>query len=164
MQLKPFASAGFALMEALFALALLGVGMLSVAALMQIDLYTQRQQLARDTAMRLAQDLAQRMQLNATQRALYSQSWGESFRAAPKDCQQQPCSAAELARWDLSEWRAQLQTELPSGDAAVFAGQPGWWGIVLAWSDPRETHRTDTTWGSPACPSGKSCWRLWLHD
>lgn len=163
MQLKSQYSLGFALLEVLFALGLLGAGMLAVAALMQTGLQTQRQQLARETAMRLGQDLAQRMQLNASQRAAYSQSFSQPVSASPIDCQQSPCSAHALAQWDVSQWRAQVQNELPNGDAAVFASNNDWWGIVLAWSDPRETHRIDTGWGTPTCPPNKSCWRLWLH-
>lgn len=163
MQLKRLPCRGWVLLEALFALALLDLGMWAALTMTQMGLYTQRQQLARETAMGLAQDLSQRMQLNATQLSAYAQRWGQGASVASNDCQQSPCTAAQLAQWDVQMWRARLAHDLPSGDATVFASDPGWWGIVLAWRDERETLRTDTTHGTPPCPAQSSCWRLWVH-
>ncbi|MGI9152001.1 MAG: hypothetical protein ACR2IX_10905, partial [Limnohabitans sp.] len=57
-----------------------------------------------------------------------------------------------------------LDTQLPEGDAAVFAlTSPGWWGIVVAWRDVNESYRTDTTAGTPPCPAQMSCWRLFFR-
>ena len=89
---------GFVLLEALFALALLGAGLLSLLQMMQLGMHTQRQQLAREAAMGLAYDLSQRMQVNATQLgstslSLYAQSWGQSTPLSDVDCQQTACTA-----------------------------------------------------------------------
>ena len=159
---------GFVVLEALFALALLGAGLLSLLQMMQLGLHTQRQQLARETAMGLAHDLSQRMQVNATQLgstslSLYAQSWGQSTPLSDVDCQQSACTPSQLAQWDVQRWRARLANELPQGDASVFATEQGWWGLVLAWHDARETLRTDTARGTPPCPAQSSCWRLWVH-
>lgn len=163
MQLKQTTHRGFVLLEALFALALLGFGVLAVLQMAHRGLHTQRQQLVREAAMGLAQDLAQRMQLNATQLSGYAQSWQHRAVASALSCQQTACSASQLALWDVQRWRARVATELPQGDAAVFRTDLGGWGIVLAWQDEEESLRTDLAHGTPACPVKSSCWRLWVQ-
>ena len=153
---------GFALIEVLFALAILGLG-LSMAAGLQVHLQSQRQQLARETAMQLADNLAERMHLNANAISSYAQGWGAVAAQASTDCRQQPCSPSELAAWDVAQWRSDVQSLLPQGDAAVFVGDQGWWGILVAWQDAQTSFRTDTANGSPACPPERSCWRLWMR-
>jgi type IV pilus assembly protein PilV len=158
---------GVALLEALMALLLLASGVLALLWTHQQAVALQRQQVMRAVAMGLADDLAERMQLNAPRRADYAKTWGASALGTgkPADCAAQPCLRSELAQWDMQQLQQTLQTQLPEGDAAVFAltDAPGWWGIVLAWRDDRMTYRTDGASGSPACPDNKSCWRLFFR-
>jgi hypothetical protein len=67
--------------------------------------------------------------------------------------------------WDMQQLQQSLKSQLPEGDAAVFAltDVVGWWGIVIAWRDTSETLRTDTISGTPPCPEQMSCWRLFLR-
>lgn len=153
---------GFALLDVLFALAILGFG-LSMLAGLQVHLQQQRQQLARETAMQLADNLAERIHLNPTASQSYAHAWGVAVVPPGTDCQQQPCSASQLATWDVAQWRGDVQRLLPQGDATVFVGDQGWWGILVAWQDAQTSFRTDTTNGSPACPPERSCWRLWMR-
>lgn len=165
MQLK-HPHAGFALTEALVALVILTSGLLGLLWMHQHAAVSQRQQLMRSVAAGIAEDLAERMYLNAVEQLSYSRSWGSnSTSLAPVDCAQTPCQRSELAAWDLQQLQKTLETHLPEGDAAVFAlpNTPGWWGIVMAWADPQETYRTDTTAGTPACPAHMSCWRLFFR-
>ena len=154
-----------ALLEALVALLLLACGILSALWLQQLGLQTQRQQVHRGIAMGLAQDLAERMRLNASQTSAYSRSWGAGSSGTEPDCTALACTRSELAQWDLAQMQQALNTQLPQGDAAIFAltGMAGWWGVVVAWHDGSESYRTDTTWGSPSCPSAMSCWRLFFR-
>ena len=155
---------GFALLDAALALALLSGGALALLWLGQQHLITQRQQLARETAMLLAQDLVERIHLNATQAPRYAQAW--STVAAPAaDCQRSACTRIELAAWDVQQWRQRVRTELPQGDASVFAASSplGWWGVVLAWQDDGQSLRTDPSGATPECPVAHSCWRLWFR-
>ena len=156
---------GFVLLEAIFALALLSFGLLALMGWLQSSMQNQRQQLAREQAMRLAQNLSEAMQLNARHASAYAQSWGASnaTKTLAIDCTRQACSGAQLALWDVQRWQQQVQTDLPQGDAAVFDATQGWWGIVLAWQDARMGLRTDTSGRTPACPDQKSCWRLWVR-
>lgn len=161
MQLRP-RPLGFVLIEALIALLILAFGMLGLLWIHQQALVSQRHQLMRSVAEGIADDLAERMRLNAPQRASYAKSWGNSSLSSGPDCAATPCLRSELASWDLAQLQLSLQTQLPDGDAAVFAltTAPRWWGIVIAWRDASESYRTDATAGTPACPTQMSCWRL----
>ena len=162
MQLKRLQ--GFVLLEALMALLVLAFGVLGLLWMHQQALVLQRQQLMRSAATGIADDLAERMRLNAPQRAMYAKAWGNTA-TTPPDCTATACSRQELAAWDLQQLQQALQTQLPEGDAAVFTltDTPAWWGIVIAWRDANETYRTDTLSGTPPCPAQMSCWRLFFR-
>ena len=158
---------GIALLEALVALVVLAFGVLGLLWMHQQALVQQRQQLMRSVAIGIADDLAERMHLNAAERAMYAKAWSNasSITTATKDCTTTACTRQELAAWDLQQLQLTLQSKLPEGDAAVFAltATPNWWGIVIAWRDVNETYRTDTASGSPSCPAQMSCWRLFFR-
>lgn len=152
------------------ALLLLASGVLTLLWTHQQALALQRQQIMLAVAMGLADDLAERMQLNAPRSANYAKTWGVSTvgplsSEKSMDCAAQACSRAELALWDMQQVQQTLQSQLPEGDLTVFplTDAPNWWGIVLAWRDDRMTYRTDGASGTPACPDNKSCWRLFFR-
>ncbi len=155
---------GMALLEALVALVVLAFGVLGLLWLHQQALVQQRQQLMRAVAAGIAEDVAERMRLNAPQSALYAKTWGNATATAP-DCTHTACTRQDLAAWDKQQLQQTLQTQLPEGDAAVFAltDVPHWWGIAIAWRDANESYRTDTTSGTPPCPAQMSCWRLFFR-
>ena len=159
--LKP--QIGIALLEALTALLILTFGVLGLLWMHQQALVQQRQQLMRAIAMGIAEDLAERMTLNAPQQALYAKPWGNVTNTAP-DCSATACTRQDIAAWDMQQLQQSLSSQLPEGDAAVFAlpSAPNGWGIVIAWRDANETYRTDSTSSSPPCPSQMSCWRLFF--
>lgn len=158
-------SQGFVLLEALVALVILAFGLLGLLWLQHQALIAQRQQLMRSVAAGIAEDLAERMRLNAPQRAAYAKSWGGHATSFTLDCAALPCLRNELAAWDLAQLQDSLDSQLPEGDATVFAmiTPPGWWGIVVGWRDVNESYRTDTTAGTPACPTQMSCWRMFVR-
>ena len=101
MQLKQ-AQLGFALMEALAALLVLAIGVLGLLWMHQQALLQQRQQLMRSTAMGIAEDVVERMHINAPQRAMYAKTWGSTASAAT-DCAFKACSRQDLATWDMQQ-------------------------------------------------------------
>lgn len=154
---------GVALLDALFAWVVLSLGVLGLLWMHQQALSQQRQQLMRAVASDLAEDLAERMRLNAPQRALYAKSWGYANTVAP-NCMTNACTRQELTMWDQQQLQQVLQDQLPEGDVAVFAltNVPDWWGIVVGWRDTNQTYVTDATAGTPPCPAQMSCWRLFF--
>ncbi len=156
---------GFALTEALVALLVLSLGAIGLLWMHQQALVLQRQQHMRAIAMVTAQDLAERMRLNAPQAAMYTKAWGASTSSAALNCASNACSRQNLAQWDMQAVQQNLQQQMPEGDFAVFplVGVAQWWGILIAWHDGQETYRTDTQSGSPDCPADMSCWRLFFR-
>jgi type IV pilus modification protein PilV len=155
-----------ALIEALVALLVLTFGVLGLLWMHQQALLQQRQQLMRSVAAGIGDDLAERMRMNAPQRAMYVKTWGNSTSInAAADCTSIACSRQELAAWDRQQLQITVQSQLPEGDVAVFALTEivGWWGIAVAWRDTTETYRTDAAFGTPPCPVQMSCWRLFFR-
>ncbi len=161
---QPLDQRGIALLEATVALVILAFGVLGLLWMHQQGLAQQRQQLMRSVAMGIADDLAERMRMNAPQRAMYAKAWG-NFTVGTAECTNNPCTRQALAQWDKQQLQHALETQLPEGDVAVFTltDVPSWWGIVIAWRDVNETYPTDTASGSPPCPTQMSCWRLFLR-
>ena len=151
-------------MEALVALLILAFGLLGLLWMHQQALVSHRQQIMRSVAAHIAEDLSERMRLNSAQSARYAKSWGSRNASSVPNCAATPCLRSEWAAWDLAQLQHTLEDRLPDGDAAVFAlTTPDWWGIVIAWRDANESYRTDATAGTPACPVGMSCWRLFFR-
>jgi type IV pilus assembly protein PilV len=121
---------------------------------------------ARAVAVRLASDLGERMRANPgiRDRSLlggshpYLLEWGATPAGA--DCWQTRCGAADLAAFDLLQWKASLAHHLPQGDARVFLAQPdtGEVGILIAWPlAPGDPPWPALPGGGLACPEGFSC-------
>lgn len=153
-----------ALLDALVAWVVLSFGVLGLLWMHQHALSQQRQQIMRAMASGIADDMAERMRLNAPQRISYLKAWGQST-ALTTHCITHACTRQELAMWDMQQLQQALDHQLPEGDAAIFAltDSAAWWGIVIAWHDANESYRTDTRGGTPPCPPHMSCWRLFFR-
>lgn len=149
------------MLESLVAMLMLTAGVLSLLWIHQRALVMQRQQIYRDQAMQVADNLQQRMLINAAHASGYVRAWGAQSGSAVFDCATSTCDRAQLAAWDLQQLDTALK-HLPQGDISIAPLQTStdWWVITVAWRDADETFRTIGTPGSPACPSEKSCWRL----
>jgi type IV pilus assembly protein PilV len=153
---------GFALLESLVAMLLLTAGVLALMWTFQKSLAVQRQNVHRENAMRLADNMAQRMlTLNSPNHA---RNWGMTGVSATHNCMTQPCSETQWVSWLTQQANEELK-QLPQGDMAIAPLQtwPNGWVITLSWRDSAETFRTDNAGGSPYCPAEKSCWRLLLR-
>ena len=150
-----------AMLESLVAMLILTAGVLSLLWVHQRALEMQRQQIYRDQAMHVADNLQQRMLINAAHASGYVRAWGAQSEPPVFDCETSACDRAQLAVWDMQQLDTALK-HLPQGDISIAPLNTGadWWVITVAWRDTEETFRTNATSGSPACPGDKSCWRL----
>lgn len=157
MQLKP--CRGVALLESLMAMLLLCAGVLGLLWTHQQTLALQRQHVWRDSAMRVADNMAQRMLIHNTE--AYARAWGMQNAAVVSDCHANLCSDAAWVASQMQQANDELK-ELPEGDMAITPLQDlsHYWAVTVAWQDADETFRTDNLRGAPSCPNGKSCWRL----
>jgi len=67
--------------------------------------------------------------------AAYEATW-DQFSAVGKDCLEGACSSAEMAAFDLWQWKQSIAQLLPGGSATVFRSDsdPSQLGVLLAWS------------------------------
>jgi type IV pilus assembly protein PilV len=133
---------GVSMIEALIGLVVLALGVLALARLQIGNAGEARHASARGTAVQMANELRERMVINRAARTAdptlnpYRTAF-EVKGAAAKSCIADLCSAAELAAWDLAQWKAELAAKLPGGDAAVFnvPGDATQFAVLIAWQD-----------------------------
>lgn len=157
--------AGLALLESLIALAILAsalLGMLFVQLRTQADTESA---LRRAQALRLIDDLAERIQSNpgaVAELGSYRIDWGTA-PATAIDCEAQWCNPSQLAQWDLAHWKAGVARALPLGDAAVFdipslaPGTPRrMLGVMVGWH-ARGGDAFALSVPGTSCPAGLAC-------
>jgi type IV pilus assembly protein PilV len=152
-------SDGFTLIEALIAVVIFGVGLLTVASLQVVARKANYEAVQRTTATHLAQGMLERMRANRPALASYTGGaelvLGGGSRAAPATtCQSRatPCTAGNLALADLWEWEQLLDGSyevangvavggLVSPTACIRgpAGGTGTYMVAIAWRGATES-------------------------
>ena len=145
---------GITLIESLVALVVAALGILGIIGIQMRTLTDTQTSVRRAQAIRLIEDLGERMKVNPNALMIlsdYTSGWTASPPTAPaaKNCSSVACSAGELAAYDLAEWKRAVQRALPLGDANVFLA-PGedatatnrrQLGVMVSW---RENERDDS--------------------
>lgn len=153
---------GFSILESLCALLvlnLLGVGLLQWQ---WQALQAQRDVLAFQNALGLAQDLWQRMQANPTAGLAYQLALDQV--AQGPNCQAQPCNATQWAQADLAEWQRELQLRIPGAKALLAtqltnpstASLPANVSLTVVWPSRASS---STSPANQACPEQHRCWQ-----
>lgn len=129
---------GLSLIESLVSLLVLALGIMGLAGIQTRLLVETRTSAHRATAIRLIDDLTNRIALNrdAAIAGNYNFTWAAAASAA-QDCVAAQCTGAQMAQSDLNLWRASVATALPAGGAAsVFqsANDARQIGIAVAWT------------------------------
>ena len=137
---------GFTLVEALIALLVLSVGLLGAWGLQLSSLRSHNDSLQQAAALALLRDMAERIRANHSAGARYA----EAVSAVPAtDCTGfAPCTAAELAAFDLAWFAERAAALFPRGDTVIgveFVPATGPAGtddfaISLRWRGAREWH------------------------
>lgn len=112
-----FRQHGISMIEVLITLVVFSIGLLSVAGLQTISKKSNYDAIQRTQASILAMDMMERMRANPTAIADYVAADGS--QPTPL-CDQTACTPAELADWDVWQWRRQL-----AGYAEWDSGQSG---------------------------------------
>ncbi len=129
------------MMEVLISLAIASLSLLGTAALTVHSMQVNQGGKLRSGAVILASDILERMEANNTgaleQR--YVIAAGDNI-ANPPDCVSSPCTPSQLAQFDLSQWRAAIATQLPSGAGDITAAASAdavTYTVVISWLDRR---------------------------
>jgi len=133
---------GFTLLEVLIALLVLSIGLLGLAALQTTGLRSNEMASMRTTSTMLAYDISDRMRANpqGTIDGDYIIDSDPVTGTIP-DCtsaSSTDCTTAELATFDLSQWKTAL-AQLPGGqgDISQAAGTPLVNTITVRWDENR---------------------------
>lgn len=145
------AQRGISLIESLIAIVVMALGILGILGVQMRTLTDTQAGVRRAQAIRLIEDLAERLQNNPdslNNLAIYATS-----PTSGGDCESSACDPAQLATYDLFKWREQVKSALPGGTAKVFVplGGTRQLGVMIGWRENRysqsgrELSATDTT-------------------
>lgn len=140
----PIAQRGVGMLEVLIAVLVIAIGALGFAGIQLTALKSSEDANYRAHATLIAQDAIERFLANPTELDLYTSlgSW-QSGAVAPggqpvnwKQCIDNACSSAEMARWDIEQLRWVTANSLPSGQLVTRAcGFNGLDCVVVSWSE-----------------------------
>lgn len=121
MDVKPLSThRGFTLLEIMISLVILAVGLLGLAGLQSVSVINNHAALMRSEASLLSYDIMDRMRANrdeARDTNRYLSGFGDSASAYPLCIA--PCTPATLASHDLNQWKTDVSTQLPGGEAEI---------------------------------------------
>ncbi|WP_439136044.1 type IV pilus modification protein PilV [Pseudomaricurvus sp.] len=109
---------GFALLEVMVGLFVLGVGLLGMASLQNQAVRLNNSAHLYSQASYLASDMVERIRANRQKRDDYDLFFSDTVTAAT-DCGVSQCTSEQLKEWDQSQWLADLADQLPQGDGEV---------------------------------------------
>lgn len=141
---------GITLLESLIALIISAVGVLAIAGTQMRTLVDTQTSLRRAQAVRLIEDLGERMKLNPNALSVLSDyTSGFADTPAAVDCKSSTCNISNLAKYDVYTWKQSVANLLPLGQANIFitaaeSGASGQrqLGVMMAW---RENTRDDAS-------------------
>ena len=143
---------GISLLESLIAMVVAALGILGVLGMQMRTLSDTQTTVRRAQAIRLIEDLTERMRVNPNAMAdlnLYVSDFTQNPSTGTNTCIN-ACTHSQLAQYDLATWKEAVSKMLPLGQASIFipsaeggSGNTGrQLGIMIAW---RENERDDST-------------------
>jgi len=148
--------AGFSTLEALAALMLVNLLCLGSLAMQLQALQTQRDALALQNAVALAQDLWERMRINPQAAQTYQLRPGQTTSTV--DCQSKACNASAWAQSDLAAWQTMVQLRLPGALTQLNTNSLSQVQLWIAWPLKDDALTPSEVPGSD-CPARHRCWQ-----
>ena len=168
---------GFSLLESMIAIIVMVLGVLGILGLQMRTLTDTQASVRRAQAIRLIGDLGERLQSNPD--SLGNLTVYTSTPTSSKDCANTVCTPAELATYDIKQWRANVASTLPGSSATVFTpqGSSNQVGVLIGWNEnrylqngnslsdtdkqkldaPFQFTATDAAGKDITCPTGLTC-------
>lgn len=140
---------GISLIESLIAIVVTALGILGILGVQMRTLSDTSTTVRRAQAIRLIEDLGERMKVNPNALASidkYETKFADEPTIPSTSTCPTACSQADMVAYDLVVWKNNVKGNMPSGKAAIFippAGQSSQLGVMIAW---RENER-DTSSG-----------------
>lgn len=181
---KSNASRGFALFEALIALAITAIGLLAIIGVQLRTIADTQTTSKRAQAIELINQFSEVLKSSPSSinnASSYSAAFGINVGNQNADdtttCVASVCTAAQKATRDRNQWIKNVRRVMPLGDAAIFvpsdqtvATDIRQLGVLISWrrnektdaqgnvdSDYEDQFNISTSAGVPACPTGRIC-------
>ncbi len=106
---------GFSLIEVLVATVIMAVGILGVAGLQVVSLQQNRSSLLRSEALQVGNDIIDRMRANPNQ-AYAPVTFASAPPSGARDCVENTCTEAQMAEYDIAQWKCMINPVDPDGD------------------------------------------------
>ncbi|THJ33950.1 type IV pilus modification protein PilV [Lampropedia aestuarii] len=173
---------GMSLIEALVALLIVAFGVLGMLGMQLGILSDTRNSVQRAQAIRMIEDLSERLKSNPGRFSVLSAyalpDWSAPDNAPTYNCSAMVCSAEQQAVWDIQVWRSNVPLGLPGAQAMTFLSQSEssneanrrQLGVLLAWPyNERAEHAGNAAFSMPfeivegsgtaalACPANMIC-------
>ena len=128
---------GISLIESLVAIVVMALGILGILGVQMRTLTDTQAGVRRAQAIRLTEDLAERLQNNPD--ALGNLAAYTDDPTSSNDCKTTACAPADLATYDIKQWRTLVAEALPGGKATVFIPKGGLrqLGVLIGWRENR---------------------------
>lgn len=170
---------GITLLESLVSILILAVAVLGMLGVQLRTLAETQTGVRRSQAVRLIEDFSERFKSNPLafdNLAGYVSGWGAM--PAGTDCVTAACTPAQLAAWDVQEWKRSIVNTLPGAQASIFLlpgenANPGnrrQLGIMIGWRVNERSPAAgylapfDVSTGSPeTCPAGLICHLVYVQ-
>ena len=134
---------GITLIESLVAIVVAALGILGILGVQMRTLADTQTTVRRSQAIRLIEDLGERMKVNPNALADLG-AYVSAFSATPSagDCKTKQCGRTELAAYDLGTWKQTVKDSLPLGQASIFlapgetvAANRRLLGVMISWRE-----------------------------
>ena len=134
---------GLTLLESLIALVVAALGIFGILGVQMRTLTDTQTSLRRAQAIRLIEDLSERLNANPGALAVltnYQTGWNTS-PVSGTDCHAVSCTSDQLATFDLADWKTAVKRVLPMADANVFLApgdvgtDPRMLGVMISWRE-----------------------------
>lgn len=128
---------GFTLIESLVAIVVMALGILGILGVQMRTLTDTQAGVRRAQAIRLIEDLGERLQNNPD--ALGNLSAYTATPTSSDDCSSTACAPDRLATYDIKQWRTNVTNTLPGSQVIVFIpqGGPRQLGVLIGWNENR---------------------------
>ena len=169
---------GITVLESLVAIVVMALGILGILGVQMRTLSDTQTGVRRAQAIRLIEDMGERMKANPSALANLS-SYVSNFAASPTvpSCAS-GCTAANLATYDVAVWKRTVRESLPLGKASIFVapgeadGNRRQLGVIVAWRENERdgmsttdkaainatlTAGAGTDTATNACPADHTC-------
>lgn len=117
------------LTEMIVAVLIMAIGILGVAGLQVVSIQQNRSALIRGQALQIGNDMLDRIRANRD-----GDYDGVTFAAAPpvdaEDCTAGTCTEAEMAEYDIAQWKCELNSNDPAGDPFAICVTLGIAGVL----------------------------------